>query len=150
MQIWRHAKKLEIYTENADFEGVYKIEVKADILPKFFTVVTGEKPTMTIDLEIIAPVVDVGFRDEKLGLVDKAILVGEEFFYSVGNQLIKCHLGAYRQVYVQLSADFLVWNSDTKIITIEKGLTVKEDVGEYEIRVTQTCSNSTYIDTLID
>ena len=58
---------------------------------------------MTIDFEIIAPVVDVGFRDENLGLVDKAILVGEEFFYSIGNYLIKCPFGAYRQVYVQLT-----------------------------------------------
>ena len=70
METWLKDKRISIFTDDADFEGVYKIEVKAEFLDKYYTVVPSEQPTMTVDFEIFAPIVDIGIRDKDLGLFD--------------------------------------------------------------------------------
>ena len=137
LNVWLNNKRLSIYTEDRELEGTYKIEVKADILPMYYSVVPSEQPTMTIDIEILAPLVAVGIRNESLGLPNANITAGDEFFYSVGNHLVKCQLGTYRQVIIthNTTADFLKWDQLTKILTIDRGGTENRHVGEYPIRV---------------
>ena len=134
------------------YAGPPIVYVKGVFVEKFLTTVPVEMPTMTVELEIFAPTVRVGTRgDAKLEFEDSTILTGEEYFYSIGNQLVKCPFGSYRQVGVQYNktADFIVWDSKIKILSIARDVTTKDNVGEYPIRVTQTCTNSTYVDTLV-